>query len=193
MTDRHGKGRAGTRGGGANGIDNADLEAASAAAEASADEAEGPDPAVELEEEIARLTDRHLRLAAEFDNYRKRIDRERSESHARAQAELVSRLLDVLDDLQRVTQHGEDTPAAALLDGVRLVERKLLQALESSGLEALHAEGAQFDPTTMEALATAPAASPEDEDVVADVFQRGYRFRGHLVRPSRVRVKKYEG
>lgn len=145
-----------------------------------------------LQEELNRITDRHLRLAAEFDNYRKRVDRERTEVFGRAQADLVARLLDAIDDLQRVTQHGEDTPSAALLDGVRLVERKMLQALEAAGLEAVRAEGERFDPGTMEAVASVAAETPEEDDIVSDVFQRGYRFKGQLVRPARVRVKQYE-
>jgi molecular chaperone GrpE len=194
MTSQHGKGRPKRD---ANGIDSTgdgadvgDPEVLGAPSGAETDEGT---TASELQEEMSRLTDRHLRLAADFDNYRKRVERERVDAHSRAQAELVSRLLDVLDDLQRVLQHGETLPSDPLLDGVRLVERKLLQVLESSGLEALTAEGAVFDPTTMEALATAPAEHPEEEDVVAAVFQRGYRFKGHLIRPSRVSVKKYEG
>jgi molecular chaperone GrpE len=145
-----------------------------------------------LQEELNRITDRHLRLAAEFDNYRKRVDRERAETFGRAQADLVSRLLDAIDDLQRVTQQGADSPAGALLDGMRLVERKMLQVLEAAGLEAVDAEGARFDPGTMEAVASVAAESPEEDDIVSDVFQRGYRFKGQLVRPARVRVKQYE-
>jgi molecular chaperone GrpE len=145
-----------------------------------------------LEEEVARLTDRHLRLAADFDNYRKRIERERAEIHVRAQAELTARLLDALDDLQRVAHHAESADPGTLLDGVRLVEKKLLQVLESSGLEPLDAAGQIFDPATMEALATMAVDNREEDDRVADVFQRGYRFKGQLIRPARVRVKQYE-
>ena len=145
-----------------------------------------------LEEEVARLTDRHLRLAADFDNYRKRVERERAELQVRSQAELVGRLLDAIDDLQRVAHHADSANAATLLDGVRLVEKKLLQALESSGLEQLDVEGEVFDPAFMEALATVPAEDSGQDDRVADVFQRGYRFKGQLIRPARVRVKQYE-
>jgi molecular chaperone GrpE len=143
--------------------------------------------------ELAQATDRLLRLAAEYDNYRKRTERERVELVARSQAEIVARIIDVLDDLERVAHFDENTPTAALLEGVQLVERKMRTVLQSAGLEVIEAQGVAFDPALMEALATVPAEHPEEEDVVSDIFQAGYRFRGHLVRPARVRVKKYEG
>jgi molecular chaperone GrpE len=80
----------------------------------------------------------------------------------------------------------------SLVHGVELVERKLRQTLESAGLERIAAEDAVFDPSTMEALMTVPTDSPEEDDHVADVFQPGYRYQGVLLRPARVRVKKYE-
>jgi molecular chaperone GrpE len=142
--------------------------------------------------DLAKANDRHLRLAAEFDNYRKRIERERTELYARAQADLTQRLLDVVDDLERVADFGPETPVASLIQGVQLVEKKLLNAFESLGVEQLNPAGEVFDPTTMEAVATVEAEHPEEDEVVSDVFQKGYRFKGTLIRPARVRVKKYE-
>ena len=146
-----------------------------------------------LQGELNAARERHLRLAAEFDNYRKRVAREHFESVARAQASLLGKLVDVLDDLERVTHHSETATAETLLHGVELIERKLRQSLESAGLERIAAEGAVFDPTVMEALMTVPAETAEEDDHVADVFQAGYRYQGVLLRPARVRVKKYEG
>lgn len=145
-----------------------------------------------LRRDLQQTNDRYLRLAAEFDNYRKRVERERTDAFARAQGDVVRRVVDVVDDLERVSQFDQATPAAALLEGVRLVEKKLQNVLESLGLETVDAAGAIFDPETMEAIATTAAEHPEEDDVVADVFQRGYRFKGQLLRPARVRVKKYE-
>ena len=145
-----------------------------------------------LRMDLAKAHDRHLRLAAEFDNYRKRIERERTELYSRAQADLTQRLLDVVDDLERVADFGEETPVTALLQGVQLVEKKLLTAFESLGVEVIDPRGEMFDPTSMEGLATVEAEHPEEDDVVSDVFQKGYRFKGHLIRPARVRVKRYE-
>lgn len=146
-----------------------------------------------LQRDLAGTNDRYLRLAAEFDNYRKRVERERTDLYARAQSDLARRLLEVVDDLERVALFDENTAASALLDGVHLVEKKLQQTLQSLGLEPIDAENAVFDPRTMEAIATTGAEHPEEDEVVADVFQKGYQLKGQLVRPARVRVKKYEG
>jgi molecular chaperone GrpE len=144
----------------------------------------------ELRRDFSTLSDRHIRLAAEFDNYRKRIERERAETWTRAQGELAGRVLDALDDLERFAHHAADSDDA-LLQGVQMVERKLRQSLTAAGLEEIDAAGATFDPNSMEAVAMVPAESQEDDDVVSDVFQRGYRFKGTLIRPARVRVKKH--
>jgi len=148
--------------------------------------------AEQLAQELSEARDKHLRLAAEFDNYRKRVIREREEAHARAQAEVIGKLVDVLDDLDRVAHFSEETASAALLEGFQLVERKLYASLSALGMEPIDAAGKLFDPESMEALATVPAEDPAEDDHVADVFQKGYTFRGMLVRPARVRVKQYE-
>ena len=146
-----------------------------------------------LQAQLKDASDKHLRLAADFDNYRRRVERDRADQLTRAQSNLVKRLLDVMDDLERVAHHGDDNVSKqALLDGVQLIERKLRQVLESAGLETVAAEGARFDPQTMEAVASVPAEGPEEDDTVSDVFQKGYRFNGVLVRPARVRVRKHD-
>lgn len=146
-----------------------------------------------LRSEFDALNDRYLRLAAEYDNYRKRTERERQESWTRAQADLVTRILDVLDDLQRVSTVDASTSSVeSLLEGIQLVEKKFRHVLEAAGLEPIKAEGEFFNPSTMEALMTVPAEKPEEDDMVADIFQNGYRFKEILIRPARVRVKKFE-
>lgn len=161
-----------------------------------ADQPAGGEPTGEMDRlraDMTSLNERHLRLAAEYDNYRKRTERERREVGARSQAELAGVLLDALDDLERVAGvEAASTSLETVLEGVRLVERKIARALESAGLETVDAEGAVFDPATMEALMTVPAEDPAEDEHVADVFQKGYRFNGQLLRPARVRVKKYE-
>jgi molecular chaperone GrpE len=155
---------------------------------------EDQDPFAEVEElrdELGRVSERHLRLAAEFDNYRKRIERDRQTLVARLQADLVSSLLEVVDDLERVAETGETATPTAVVEGIRLVERKFLNILAAAGLEPIEAEGEPFDPSVMEAVATAPTVDPAEDHVVADVFQRGYRFGEVLVRPARVRVLSY--
>jgi molecular chaperone GrpE len=144
--------------------------------------------------EVAALKDRHLRLAAEFDNYRKRVERERSETWVRAQAQLAERLLEPLDDLERIRESSSDgSTAGAVGEAVEMVRRKLIRSLEAAGLEAIEAADQLFDPTVHEALTTVPAASPEEDDLVAQVYQQGYRFKGVLLRPARVVVKKHQG
>ena len=161
---------------------------------ASAEAAAGAAAAAEGSSELADLRDRHLRLAAEFDNYRKRTERERAEHSARAQGKLVQSLLDAVDDLERVADFTpETTTVAALLEGVQMVERKLLRALETAGLEPVEAHGAPFDPSHHEALMTATTDHPHEDDTVGEVFQKGYRFQGHLLRPARVQVRKHTG
>jgi molecular chaperone GrpE len=145
----------------------------------------------ELRRDFSTLSDRHVRLAAEFDNYRKRVERERADTWARAQGDLAARLLDALDDLERFVDHGATSAPDALLQGVELVERKLRQSLRAAGLEEVDAAGAVFDPNSMEAVAMVPTESHDEDDIVSDVFQRGYRFKGNLIRPARVRVKKH--
>src|SRR5690606_39169801 len=131
--------------------------------------------------EVEELRDRYLRLAAEFDNYRKRTDRERLEDRDRAQAQIVERLLESIDDLQRVTEVTSETAAVeAVLEGVRLVEQKLLRTLEAEGLERVEAKGKPFDPEIHEALMTTPTNESAEDHTVGEVFQNGYLFRGRL-------------
>ena len=146
----------------------------------------------DLEREIAHLNDRHLRLAAEFENYRKRVRIEKQATWARAQADLVRGLVDSIDDLQRVALLDPDTASVQdIVEGVDLVERKLLRALADAGLEVLDPAGEDFDPNVMEAVMMAPASSEDEDDTVDMVLQRGYLLEGHLVRPARVSVRKH--
>lgn len=145
-----------------------------------------------LQEDFEDLNDRHLRLAAEFNNYRRRVEQERLDLWSRAQAELVGQLLDMLDDLQRVA--GLDLTNATvegIMEGIDLVERKFVRALDDAGAEAFDPVGEAFDPERMEAMMRVPAESEDDDDTVAQVFQKGYLFKGHLVRVARVSVLKH--
>lgn len=142
-----------------------------------------------LTEQVEQLNDRYLRLAAEFDNFKKRTQRERSETWNRAQADVVAGVLDTLDDLGRVAHlDPEATPARDLLAGIELVERKLLRELSGAGLERVGTPGEPFDPNTHEAVAGLPAPDAEQDHRVAAVMQFGYRFGGALLRPARVSV-----
>ncbi len=147
-----------------------------------------------LAAELEELRDRHLRLAAEFDNYRRRSSTELGEAGIRGQASLVGRLLDVLDDLERVTVvDPEEASTESILEGVAMVEKKLHRALEEAGLERIAPDGDPFDPNSMEALLRIPTDDSEADDQVGQLLQVGFRFKGHLIRPARVGVLKFEG
>jgi molecular chaperone GrpE len=143
-------------------------------------------------DELSSLRDRHLRLAAEFDNYRKRVERERADNIARAQAQVLERLLEPLDDLARIADFDPATTASgALHEGAEMVERKFLRAMEALGVEEIDAAGKPFDPTIHEALTTVPTDDEDEDNTVAQVFQKGYRLKGVLLRPARVVVRKH--
>jgi molecular chaperone GrpE len=143
--------------------------------------------------EVAELKDRYLRLAAEFDNYRKRINRERSELSDRAQASFVARLLDVLDDMDRLVASDPATPLPSLRAGLSAVDRKLSKTLEDAGVERIDPVGTPFDPSLHEAVSTLPAPDPSQDQQVSATFTPGYRFKGVLVRPARVQVYSDQG
>jgi molecular chaperone GrpE len=146
-----------------------------------------------LESLLEEARDRQLRLAAEFDNYRKRISRERVEQSDRAQASLVTRLLDVLDDLDRLSAEGGAASADAIREAVGLVDRKLRKELESAGVERIDPVGQPFDPSMHEAVSAVPPPRPDLDHTVSATFQTGYRFKGALVRPARVQVYSAQG
>lgn len=138
--------------------------------------------------------DKHLRLAAEFDNFRKRMIRERQEAGAKAQADLVHGLIEVLDDIMRFAHLDPSTvDSGTVVQGVAMVERKVMKTLSGHGLEIVDPVGRPFDPAFHEAVATEPAASSEEDHLVARVYQPGYLFRGQLLRPARVVVKQWLG
>jgi molecular chaperone GrpE len=143
----------------------------------------------EVEEEIERLRDRLLRLQAEFDNFRKREARERAAAWARAKADLVQKLLGSLDDLERVASLDPSTATSeSIIDGARLLEKKLKGALQREGLVEVGVVGEPFDPHIHEAISAVPAPSPDHEGRVAAVAAPGFRFGSQLLRPAQVQV-----
>jgi molecular chaperone GrpE len=152
------------------------------------------DAATDAQRQLDEQRDKYLRLAAEYDNFRKRTVRERAEAASRGQAELIRHIMDALDDLARFAHvDPEAAEARTVVQGVEMVERKLLKALQSAGLTIVSPENSSFNPELHEAVATEPAASPEDDHVVSRVFQPGYVFNGQLLRPARVVVKQWNG
>src|SRR5688572_27953134 len=172
-----------------------DGEAAPADLQESSSHADRPSaPSSDTSSQLSEQIDKYLRLAAEYDNYRRRSMKERAEAASRGQAELVSKIVDAIDDLSRFAHiDPASTDAQTLHKGIELVEQKMLKALGAAGLEVINPLDQTFDPTLHEAVATEPALSPEDDHTVARVFQPGYRFNGQLLRPARVVVKQWRG
>ncbi len=148
----------------------------------------------ELQRELTTERDKFLRLAAEFDNFRKRMMKERSEAEVRGQADLVKHLLDPLDDISRFADLDPAvTECATVVQGVDMVEKKLDKQLRAAGLEPLNPVEEKFDPAMHEAVATEPAKSAELDGTVSQVYQVGYTFKGQLLRPARVVVRQHSG
>lgn len=148
----------------------------------------------DLQRQLSEHQDRYLRLAAEFDNHRRRSVKERMDAGARAQAELVKQVLDAMDDLARFAHlDPATTDATTVVAGVGMVEKKLVKAFSAAGLEVIDPTGQAFDPALHEAVATEPATSRDDDHQIARVYQLGYRFGGQLLRPARVVVRQWPG
>jgi molecular chaperone GrpE len=146
----------------------------------------------ELEQRIAELEAERdtaiadlQRVAADFDNYRKRVLRDQESLVARAHERLVRELLPVLDDLERALDAAAHHEEVELEEGVRLVHRALSDVLAKEGVAAIQADG-KFDPHEHEALLTQP--SEAEEGSILEVIQKGYRLGDHVLRPSRVVV-----
>ena len=166
-------------------------DGSAATAAGAATEVADETPPAKLGRALAEQQEKYLRLAAEFDNFRKRSRRERDETWARAQGDLARALLDALDDLTRFAHvDPATTDAAAVVAGVELVERKMMKAFGAAGLEVVNPVGQRFDPALHEAVATEPATSPDEDHIVSRVYQQGYTFGGQLLRPARVVVKQ---
>jgi molecular chaperone GrpE len=138
------------------------------------------------EEPAPAPDDSYLRLAADFDNYRKRVAREQVELTRRANERLLNELLPVLDDLERALEAAAEHEEAKLEEGVRLVHRSLLGLVERHGLSEIETEGA-FDPHVHEALLAQPGEGAEEGSVL-QVLQKGYKLGDKVLRPARVIV-----
>src|SRR5215218_5860990 len=146
------------------------------------------------ERELEEQRHKYLRLAAEYDNFRKRTARERQEAHWRGQADMLKGMIEALDDLGRFAHvDPASTDAKTVVEGVEMVEKKLNKTLAGHGMEIINPIDHPFDPALHEAVMTEPAASQDEDHLVARVFQVGYLFNGQLLRPARVVVKQWNG
>jgi molecular chaperone GrpE len=160
------------------------------------DEHEGEAPSTsmerkiaELESELAEAKSRHLRLAADFENYKKRARQEQLETMQHASAELIGRLLPVLDDLNNVLEHTPEGIDESWVRGLELSVRKLEEALRTHGLQPIESVGAPFDPKQHEAVGH-EESTEHPEDTVVSELRRGYRLRDRVVRPALVKVAR---
>lgn len=143
------------------------------------------------EEELKALKDRYLRLLADFDNYRKRMEEELRAREREGVLKALRALLPILDDLDRALEFAHANPES-ILQGVKAVREGFFRILTGMGVEEVPGEGAAFDPRYHEAIGLLPG----EPGKVARVFQRGFRLGEHLVRPARVAVgeeKNLEG
>jgi molecular chaperone GrpE len=137
------------------------------------------------------LADSLLRLRAEFDNYRKRASRELVEARVRAEGDLLTELLPVLDNLERALDAAEHHEEGKVLGGVRMTRDMFANLLTRAGVEEVEGVGAPFDPLVHEAMLVQP--SEHDDGAVAAVLQRGYRQGDRVLRPARVAVSTGPG
>ena len=143
----------------------------------------------ELESSAAEAKDRYLRLAADFENFKKRARQDQVDTIQHASAELISRLLPGLDDLHKALEHRPKGIDPSWLKGVELSVRKLEDAFGAHGLEAIKAVGARFDPKLHEAVGHEQSLEHPEDTVVAEL-RRGYRIRDRVVRPALVKLAR---
>jgi len=162
--------------------------------EAEQEPEQGPEPQAEPDADagqaqIAALTDRLIRLQADFENYRRRMQREKEEVAVFANQRLLLSLLPVLDNLERALAAPPNLGDEKLRQGVELTARSFLQILAKEGVTPIEAVGQPFDPNVHEAMMT--EEDPEQEDgVVLAEFQKGYRLRDRVIRASMVKVNQ---
>jgi len=139
----------------------------------------------QLASEKADLQDRLLRARAEFENARRRFERERSEFLQFAAMDSVKDILPILDDFERALK--VETADREYAKGVELIHQRLSETLKKMGLEPIEAAGRRFDPNLHQAVERVPTDEAEDQTILGE-FQRGYNFKGKLLRPAMVRV-----
>jgi molecular chaperone GrpE len=139
-------------------------------------------------QEKEELKDKLLRLAAEFDNFRKRTEREFALVRENAKADVISAVLTVLDDLDRSLEAGEQDPES-VLDGLKIIQKSFLKSLESHGLKVMESVGEPFDPEKHDALLQVES-DELDPDHVVDEHVKGYKLNDRVLRHAKVVVSK---
>jgi len=148
----------------------------------------GQEEVERLRDELGRERDMRLRTLADFDNFRKRVEREREGAAMTGKRDIVLALLEVMDDFDRALAHAEESPES-IVKGMRAVRKRLAGVLEAQGVTPFESAGQQFDPTLHEAIGTVESDEGES-GAVLDELSRGYRWGEKLLRPARVRVAR---
>ena len=142
------------------------------------------------EEEIKALNDKVLRAHAEFENFKKRVAKEKSDLLKYANEELAKEMLRTIDNLEMALDHArEDNQSESITEGIEIILKQLLQSLDRFGVKGFNAVGERFDPTKHEAVVQVESAEHEPDTVVAE-SQKGYFLRDRLLRPALVTVSK---
>ena len=170
-----------------------DIDASAAAETAGAAvAADVPSATEELQRERDEFKDLLLRKTAEFDNFRKRTERERQSISESAAADLIGEIVPLLDDLERALKAEPGSEGAeAYRRGVELIHRQLSETLRKRGVRPIETTGADFDPYYHQAVSYEPAAGRRDGEIIEE-FRRGYMLGDRLLRPSMVKVAKGE-
>lgn len=141
------------------------------------------------EAKVEQLADQNLRQIAEFDNYRKRTMKEKAELIRNASADLLTKLLPVIDDLERaIANNDKSDDITAIKDGTKLIYNKMMHILDGEGLKKIPAKGEEFNPDIHEAIATIPATGDMAKDTIIDCTRDGYMLNDKLLRVSQVVV-----
>lgn len=160
---------------------------AQAAEEEISEKEETEDPIEAAKKEAAAWQDKYLRLHAEWDTYRRRMNEQREEEKARAAEKLVEGLIPVIDDFERSIDYAEKNGETGLLGGVQAVHTKMLEVLTKHGVEMIDPKGEAFN--ALEALAVATVDDPSvPDETVAEVYQKGYRMGNKVIRSAMVTV-----
>lgn len=160
---------------------------AQAAEEETSEKEETEDPIEAAKKEAVAWQDKYLRLHAEWDTYRRRMNEQREEEKARAAEKLVEGLIPVIDDFERSIDYAEKNGETGLLGGVQAVHTKMLEVLKKHGVEMIDPKGEAFN--ALEALAVATVDDPSvPDETVAEVYQKGYRMGNKVIRSAMVTV-----
>ena len=153
------------------------------------EEVEEVEESVEEKDPVAELNEQYLRLAAEYDNYKRRTTQEKVQIYTNSVAEVLEQILPFVDNLARATAvEVTSDDAKQLLEGIKLVERQFIETLTSIGVEEIKAVGEKFDPNLHNAVMHVDDESIDGEEIVVEEFIKGYKYKEKVIRHSTVKV-----